>query len=154
MHLSQEVALSATLRAADDLARAARAVPPERHRWQPGGVARNLLWILAHCAAENRFFAAIYSGAPLPYRTQDEREAAVGACDTLERAQSFLGTSVTELCNAIAALPDNRLSELMVMPWGERLPMALGLLAPAQHMQYHQGQVNLIQALLGDDEHH
>lgn len=152
--LSQQVALAATLRMRDDLIRAARAVPTERHNWSPGGVARNTIYLVAHCAATNLFFAAIFSSSPLPYQTTEEREAAVEGCETIDQAEALLNRSVTAVCDAIVALPEQRIGEQMVMPWGERMPVALSLLAPANHMQYHEGQINYLQTLLGDDEYH
>jgi uncharacterized damage-inducible protein DinB len=154
MHLTQEVALNATLRTRDDLARALRALPADRLRWQPGDIAQNALRVVAHCATTNLFFAAALSGAPLPYRTHEEQEAAVQSCDTLEKAEAFLNRSVTAVCDVIVSLPESRLSEPMVMPWGERIPLAQGLLSPSYHMQYHEGQLNYLQTLLGDDEYH
>lgn len=152
--LCQEVALTATLRARDDLARAARAVPPDRQLWVPGGATRHTVYIVAHAAAVNRFFAAALAEQPLPYRSIDEREAAARGCATLEQAETFLNRSVTAVCNAIVSLPAERVAATMIMPWGERMLVALGLLAPAQHMMYHVGQVALIQNMLGDREDH
>lgn len=152
--LSLEVALRVTLRARDDLIRAARAIPSENHMWRPSDLAHNVVEIVAHCAAANQFFAAVITGAPIPFRTQEEREAAVQACDTLDKAEAFLNQSVTAVCDAIVSMPEDRLHEQMVMPWGERMTVAQGLLSPSFHMQYHEGQINFIQVLLGDTDYH
>ena len=154
LHLSQEVALTATLRARDDLLRAAEALPPERHGWRVGGVSRSAIQIVAHCAATNLFQAAALSGAPLPYLTREEQEREVASCATMADALAFLNRSVKAVCDAIVAMAPERMTEPMVLPWGERMPVALGLLAPSYHMQYHEGQINLIQRALGDDEYH
>jgi uncharacterized damage-inducible protein DinB len=154
LHLCQEVAVKATLRTHDDLARAARAVPENRRLWQAGGVSQNTLRIVTHCATANLLLAAAFTGQPVPYLTQEEREKAIAACDTLDKAEAFLNRSVTAVCDAIVSLPESHLSELIIMPWGERMPVALSLLSPSYHMQYHEGQINYIQTLLGDDEFH
>lgn len=152
--LSQEVALSAALKAREDFVRAARAVPEARRQWCPGALTPHVIHIVAHAAAANTFLAAIIGDQPLPYRTQDEQSAAVEGCTTLEMAETFLNRSVTAVCDAIATVAPERLAEQIMMPWGERMSLALSLMAPAQHMRYHEGQVNYIQVLLGDDEYH
>ena len=152
--LSQAIALRATLRARDEFSRALRALPPARLLWQPGGLAPHALRIAAHCATSNLFLAAVFSGTELPYRTEDDRRAAIDECATLERAEALLNRSVTAVCDAIVTVPDRRLDDPVSMPWGERMPLALGLLSPCEHMQYHLGQLNLIQTLLGDDDYH
>lgn len=150
----QETTLISVTRAADDLLRTAEAVPVERRLWRPGGVAQHVVHILAHCGATNRFYAAVIAGELLPYRTQDERDEAIADCDTFPKATAFLNTSVDRLRASIEALSPEQAGQPMVMPWGERLPAALGLMAPVEHMRYHEGQINLIQMLLGDDEYH
>lgn len=152
--LAQQVALTAALRARDELVRAAKAVPAGRRMWQPGGVARHSVRIVAHCATSNFFLAAVFASAPLPYRTHEDQEAAMDACAGLDQAEQLLNRSVAAVCDAIVAIAADRLNEIMIMPWAERMPVALGLISPALHMQHHTGQINYIQSLLGDDEHH
>jgi uncharacterized damage-inducible protein DinB len=154
LHLSQEVALMATLRARDDLVRAVEALPADRYGWRPGRVSRTAIQVVAHCAATNLFQAAALSGAPLPYLTREEEERAVAACSTMAEAVAFLQRSVAAVCDAIVGMRREGLDAPMVLPWGERMPTALGLLSSSQHMHYHAGQVNLMQLLLGDDEQH
>jgi hypothetical protein len=153
-HLSQEVALTATIRARDSLERALNALPPDKHSWCVGGVGRTAIQIVAHCAATNLFQAAAFSGAPLPFLTREEQDREVASCGTMTEALSFLNRSVKAVCDAIVTMKPERMAETMVLPWGERMPIALGLLSPSYHMQYHEGQINLIQLALGDDEHH
>ena len=151
---SREVALMLTLRARDDLVRAARAIPADRRDWRPHPLANSAVRIVAHCAAANLFYASVIGAGPLPYRTEEERAEAIDACDTLERAEALLNRGVTALCDALVGYPEVRLSEQMTMPWGERVAAPLGLLLGSSHMQYHEGQLNYIQTLLGDDEQH
>lgn len=151
---ARQAALVATLRAKDDLVRAARSLPADRLGWRPQPHAPSAVSIVAHCAAANLFFAAVIGSLPLPYRTEDERRQAIASCTTLEQAESFLNRSVTAFCDALVALPEGRLAEQVAMPWGERMPLYAGLWQATQHMLYHEGQINYIQLLLGDDEHH
>lgn len=152
--MSRMVAIAAVQKYASELAREADAIPPDRHHWIAGGVARTPVQIVAHCATMCRFFAAVVTGDPLPYRGQEEQDAAINACSTMAAAIQMLDESARMLVSAYVSLPDSRFDELMVMPWGERVPVPVGLLSPAFHMSYHQGQLCYIQTLLGDDEYH
>lgn len=117
-------------------------------------MARTPIEIVAHCAAQARFHAAVISGTPLPYRTADDLSRATDQSRTLDDALGFLEASVGELLAAIGDLPDARLSEEMTMPWGERVPVPFGMVSGALHIQYHLGQVGQLQTMLGDDEEH
>jgi len=152
-HLRRHAAVAIS-RAADELLRAARAIPSERHFWRPGGLAHHAVRIVAHCGASNLFHAAVLAQAPLPYRTEEEHSAAVDGCQTLEAAAELLGQGTQALLDAVAATPDERLGEPMMMPWGERQPLLAGILEPLLHMHRHAGQLDYIQMLLGDDEYH
>jgi uncharacterized damage-inducible protein DinB len=100
------------------------------------------------------FLASVIGSQPLPYRTEEERRQAESACETLDQAEDFLNRSVTAFCDAVLALSEARLLEQTAMPWGERAPLAAALMQATAHMQYHEGQLNYLQLLLGDDERH
>jgi len=152
--VARQAAIAALAREQENLLRAAAAVPPDKHAWFSGGISRNTVEIVAHAAATNMFLASVIAGGPLPYRTQDEQRAAIDACTTLAQADAFLRQSVRAVGDAVTGIPPSRLTEQMTMPWGEKMPVALGLMTPAMHMAYHEGQISFIQALLGDDEYH
>lgn len=151
---AREIALLAVQRAHSDLERNARAVPAHLHQWLPGGHARTLVQIVAHCGVWNHFLAAVIGRLPLPYRTKDEEDAAIAACETLEAALALLNTGTAAVQESIRGVNDAFLASTVTMPWGERLPAAIGLLLPAQHMHYHDGQISLMQLLTGDDDYH
>jgi|GEM_PF-943872 uncharacterized damage-inducible protein DinB len=152
--LCLEVAIRATLRSRDNLSRSAEAIPPDKRLWSPSEYMPHCVGIVAHCATSNLFFASAYTGSPLPYLTKTEKEEAIAACDTLEKAIHFLNSSVNKICDNLSSIIDERLEENIIMPWGERMPLALGLLAPANHMDYHDGQLNTYQLFLGDLDPH
>jgi uncharacterized damage-inducible protein DinB len=153
-HICLEVALKATIRSRDDLARAANAISADRRLWRPGEYMNSAVEIVAHSAATNRLFASAFSGEPLPYLTRAEKDAAIRACDTMEKSMDFLNFSVSTVCDTLVKIQDEQLPENIIMPWGERIPLALGILSPAFHMEYHQGQLNAIQLLSGDEDYH
>lgn len=150
----RSLAETVTRRACEDLRRCASHLSAEQAVWTPGGVARNAIAIVAHCAVSCRFFAAVLQGQPSPYRTASDMEAAIQRCGDMERALRFLQEAVQALEEAIRALPDERLSSSMTMPWGESLEPQVVMLMPAMHLQYHLGQIAYLETAMGDDEVH
>jgi uncharacterized damage-inducible protein DinB len=102
----------------------------------------------------NLVYASVLANAPLPFRSQAESDAATDECDTLPKACAYLHRSLTRLCDTLIALPAERLTEMVILPDGEKMPSALAMLVPANHMQYHLGQINYLQTLMGDEEYH
>ncbi len=139
------------MRTYSELERTLQHFPPDRADWHPGGMARTAVEVVAHCGVHCRFFAAIMAGNPLPYRTADEMESALDQYRSLPDALAFLRDAVADLARCISEMADEKIATTMVMPWGERVPVAFGLLMPAMHLQYHLGQVCQLQTMLGDD---
>jgi uncharacterized damage-inducible protein DinB len=154
LHLCQRVALEMTLRAGEELTKAVRALPPEGLTWKPHAAARHALSLMGHCAVTNLVYACVLANAPLPFRSQAESDDAINRCDTLSKASASLQHSLTRLCDTLIALPADRLTEMVLLPDSERMPAALAMLVPANHMQYHVGQINYLQTLMGDQEYH
>jgi uncharacterized damage-inducible protein DinB len=154
LHLCQRVALEMTLRAGEALTQAVRAMPLEGLTWKPHTASRPALSLLGHCAVTNLVYASVLANAPLPFRSQAESDAATDECDTLPKACAYLHRSLTRLCDTLIALPAERLTEMVILPDGEKMPSALAMLVPANHMQYHLGQINYLQTLMGDEEYH
>lgn len=148
----RRIAYDMTRRVRDEMLRTVFHLPPSMHHWRPGGVARSAVEIVAHCAVLCRFYAAIFADEPIPYRTSEEMDQAIEGCGSLDEATEFLREATTKILTVIENLPDKRSSEVLTMPWGERLPFLYGLLVPAMHLQYHLGQICQLQTMQGDDE--
>jgi uncharacterized damage-inducible protein DinB len=147
---AKETALAATLAAGRDLLTTLRALPVERHLWQPGHIAPSALAIAAHCASENQILAAALSEMPMPFRSQQEKDNFIAQCRTLRTAETLMNRSVAAVCDAIVALPDTKMTVATVLPSGERTTFAQMLPLAAAHLQYHIGQINYLQLLFGD----
>lgn len=152
--ISQLVAVNCLMNAKEDLEISARAIPAERALWRPGGAAHHAVAIVAHSAIINMFYSSVFTGAPLSNNTQDESNAVITSCIKMDDAIKLLQESVIQVSNAIRSISTIRMEEKMMMPWGERRSMAQALLTPAMHMQYHEGQLNYLQMIFGDDEYH
>jgi hypothetical protein len=127
------------------------AMPAERHEWLPfvpGSVAtRSPLDLLAECIHTNRGVAAALGQRSEPL---DESQRPF---ESAESAIVQLHASVEQVTAAILQLPDEaleRVFETPMMPLRGKVLLSI----PALNMQYHNGQLNLLQLLYGDPAPH
>lgn len=73
---------------------------------------------------------------------------------TREAAVEALNNSTTAFGNALSAASDEALNSMVTPPW--QLPAPLFMIAQiaVSHVWYHDGQLNYIQMLLGDEKVH
>jgi uncharacterized damage-inducible protein DinB len=148
-----------TQKAADDVCRAAEAVPEDRANWSPGGESRSVLDQMREVATQAAWFLPIIRDRKAP---EFDRHAILEAkhlresFDTIEQCAEAARTSTVELCQAISAFPEPKLDEEIVLPFGggSTMTMADVLGLPYWNMVYHLGQINQIQLVLGDREMH
>ncbi|RYG22809.1 DUF664 domain-containing protein, partial [bacterium] len=120
----------------------------------PMGVARSPLAFTAECIGFNRLVADSVAGKPTSIPSQEQREAFFASIDSLEKAQAGLKASADALAAAVEATDEATLTAEGTAPWGEPLSLYMLVYYAADHMSYHDGQVNYIQALYGDAEDH
>lgn len=137
-------------RLADDLAH----LSTEQLSTSPMGVARNPLHFSAECIGFNSLVVNAFSGAPSLRPSEEAREKFFASFDSLEKAQAGLRRSAEEVVAVIAEADEAKLTEQAMAPWGEPMPLYMLIYVAADHMSYHDGQVNYIQTLYGDAEVH
>jgi uncharacterized damage-inducible protein DinB len=86
--------------------------------------------------------------------SQEQREAFLASIDSLERAQVGLKRSADAIVAAIEGAEEAALIAEATAPWGEPMPLYMLIYMAADHMTYHDGQVNYIQTLYGDADVH
>lgn len=129
-------------------------IPKDKLAVSPMGKARPALEFTAECAGFNFFVAALALGAPKGVPSDDERKAFYASIDTLEKATTTLQASVDQLTSALSGVSEEALFEPATAPWGEETTLYRLADITATHMAYHDGQLNYIQALYGDDSSH
>lgn len=139
----KEIAKNATMTVADRLCKDASYIPDEKMDWRPMEHGKSAVQIMAECASTNLVFADVLNGAA-------PREIPV-ITDPAELS-SHLMESATEVCKAIDSM--DSLLDLLQMPWGASMSATEAIMLSASHMQYHDGQINYIQLLLGDSNFH
>lgn len=128
-------------------------IPADKLTWSAMGCAKSAATILAECGRSNMDIAgAIRGEAPNPsYR---EREQAVIQSGSMDELKRFVEESRDKMIAAIDSLSEADLGKQIKMPWGATMPTPMAVLIPASHMDYHDGQINYIQCLLGDEKFH
>lgn len=155
----QDQLVKMTQKAADDLCRAAAAVPPDRIDWSAGGVARSALNQMQEIATSAAFFLPVFQDRQVPKFDEHAQTEAVRirqGLDTLEKCIAETRRSMAMLGGAIAAFPDAALDEEITLPFGGGMTMTMAdvLALPYWNLIYHLGQINQIQLILGDPVMH
>jgi uncharacterized damage-inducible protein DinB len=155
----QDHLVRTTQKAAEDVIRAAQAVPADHWDWAPMGAARSVFSQMQEIATTADFFLPILKDGKAPPFDEHARREAVRirqSHDTLEKCIDGARRGVSELCQAISAFPDARLEEEISLPFGGGITMTMAevLALPSWNMVYHLGQINQIQLMLGDRDMH
>jgi hypothetical protein len=155
----QDQVVRATQRALDDVIRAAEAVPGDKVEWVPMGEARSVLSQMQEIAASGDWFVPIVRDRAVPpFDEHARRELGRlrAANNTLEKCIESAQKGTSTLCQEISLFPTENLEEELVMPFGGgmRMTMADILMLHHNNMNYHHGQINYLQLMLGDREMH
>jgi hypothetical protein len=132
-----------------------KAIPEDKLNVPPGAGGRSPLHIAAECAVVNQRVAGYLRGEEIPRPSPEEREALLCSFDTREKVLAFLEEGTQTLLKTLEELDENTLGD-SDEEFFKGMPMNRFSVAqlPAMHMMYHDGQVNYIQTLCGDDKMH
>ena len=76
------------------------------------------------------------------------------ACATKEGTVAKLASSSAAFSVALAGASDEALNSMVTPPWKMDAPLYILANIAVSHLWYHDGQLNYIQSLLGDDQVH
>ena len=146
------------LRAKERLARALATTPDERIHWSPSPTARTPLQQVAHCAMSIAGIHGMLVGKPFPYAGIAEFDTALRAAEreftTREQVLGLLEQTSAEYLTWLEALTPEQFASTVHTPFGQTVPMAVGLGFPAYHTLGHIAQVDYIQTIYGDQDWH
>jgi hypothetical protein len=103
--------------------------------------ASDLGWTVAALRGQEADYSALYDGLEVD-------------CETREGAKACLGRTCEEFRTALLAASDDRLASEVMAPWQMMTPVVMLSHIAVSHLWYHDGQINYIQCLLGDDKVH
>lgn len=141
----RDLAKGFTMHAAETLCKDASYIPEEKLCSCPEISGKSVIVILDEIVKGNYKIAAAFRG--------EDYQEKIGETD-LEKLKGLVISSAEEVCKAIDSLTDEQLAGLIKMPWGQEFPGAAAIFLPSSHMNYHDGQINYIQLLLGDTKFH
>lgn len=81
-------------------------------------------------------------------------DALKSTCATQEGAAAALASASGAFAGALSAASDEALNSVVVPPWNMPTPLFILANIAVSHVWYHDGQLNYIQALLGDGDVH
>lgn len=76
------------------------------------------------------------------------------ACSTKDGAMNALRSHAEEFSRALSAASDETLNKIVTPPWKMDAPLFMLAQIAVSHVWYHDGQLNYIQCLLGDEKIH
>ncbi|MCH7904965.1 MAG: hypothetical protein IH944_10420 [Armatimonadetes bacterium] len=120
----------------------------------PGGEARSPLAITAEVGLFNHACAKIISGEDMPEMTEQAIGEVMASIDTREKATEKLISGTAALETAIVAASDDDYQNEVKAPWGQTVTKQYMAEACCMHMDYHDGQLNIIQCMNGDTTVH
>jgi len=111
------------------------------------------LSLVVECAEANGAFGKILLGETFERKSEEERKAFHATFETIEQALAFLDAETAKLIAIYEGLDESTLGEMTEMMG---MPMTKFAIAemPSIHMMYHDGQLNYIQTLYGDEAIH
>jgi hypothetical protein len=126
-------------------------ISAERLKWCPSGCAKTPMAIYLECAATYPWAAKFLRGEEVEWEKLMPRPEEISG---LEELKELMEAAQEEFFSALEDLEESRLGEMVDLPWGEKISLGQYIFLPSYHVCYHVGQLNYIQTLLGDGEHH
>ncbi|MDI6828086.1 MAG: DUF1572 family protein [Armatimonadota bacterium] len=148
-----EIAKKSVMNQASTLVKDASYIPEEKLSWRALGCAKTAEEILKEIACSNVQMAASIRGEK-PSQAEEEFIKTAEKASTLAELSQMVKESAEIVCQAIDGYSEADLEKQITMPWGAVFPLYEAAFLPANHMSYHDGQINYIQLLLGDSKFH
>ena len=126
----------------------------EQFAASPGGEARSPLAITAEVGLFNHACAKIISGADGAKMSEEAMGEAMASIDSRDKAFDTLVRGTEALDKAIEAASDDDYQSEVMAPWGQTVTKQYMAEACCMHMDYHDGQLNIIQCMNGDTTVH
>ncbi len=149
----QTLAVWRTQRGCENLIASASAMPEDRRSWRPLGSGQAVNDLLGECALVNLKWAATLRNRVYTQLSPDVEEPIRAAIRAGEGLTDCLSRSASELIAAIQSVRDDELTALLETPFGV-YTLADCCLIAYWNSVYHEGQINYIQTLSGDQARH
>ncbi len=129
------------------------AIPEDQWTKSFGGVTRNAGDLTADTVALMEWTTEAIKGNVLPMDEGFHKQY-TEQCSTRAGATALLNQSVEKFQAALNSASDETLNSKIMAPWGMETPVFILANVAVSHVWYHDGQLNYIQCLLGDEKVH
>lgn len=152
-HTLQDFLLTATQKAADDLAAAFLRLPDDKRGWSPDEKSRTAVDQVAECTLLNGYMADLIQTRTWQNDWFDTffSEKAQAAVQDWEKLHARLQENTDRVVAAIATVPDEALADEIALPgWTTARTMTLAEAVAHSYwnMTYHEGQINYLASML------
>ena len=131
-----------------------RAIPEEQWLATHGGVTRSASEATADAIGLLNWTTEALKGNVIVADGSLITDEIKSACSTRDGASAALSGAAQAFSAALAATSDDALNTPVTPPWRMDTPLYMLAEIAVSHLWYHDGQLNYIQSLLGDDKVH
>jgi uncharacterized damage-inducible protein DinB len=131
-----------------------RAIPADKWDATFGGCTRSARAITTEAVAILAWTAEALEGNVISGTEEDATKEWTEKCRTQESAVAQLRSVAEEFSRAFESASDDVLTKVITPPWQMDAPLYAIVQIAVNHLWYHDGQLNYIQCLLGDDKIH
>lgn len=131
-----------------------KAIPADKWEASFGGCTRPANELTADAIALLDWTTDALKGNVRDNYGMDDINAMKAKCKDQDAACSQLASSAQAFSAALVAASDEALNSMVTPPWKMDAPLYILANIAVSHIWYHDGQLNYIQALLGDDKVH
>jgi hypothetical protein len=132
-----------------------RAIPEDKWNATFGGCTRSACELTADAVQLLDWAAEALRGNVIAVTPSPDRlDGMKSECATRDAATARLGKSCGQFVAALSDASDEALNAMVTPPWQMPTPLYMIAQIAVSHVWYHDGQLNYIQSLLGDDKVH
>lgn len=152
----QSVAATLIEKVANDLIATVRTMPEDKAQWEPTPDTRSVINQVVECCLANRMWGNTLQTQVHARLPEGVAEQAYKELTTIEKVTAHLQETSDQLAAIVRNLPDEALPVVVPYPWKPEAGNSVAecCFHPYWNMVYHQGQINFIQTLYGDQEEH
>ena len=135
----------------DNLWRSVNAMPEDKIIWRPAEGSRTARELLEELVSTTVYSISLIHPQENPAKESEDK--ADLNTKTVAELETEHRSAVVEFLKAVAAFPEEKLSETMDLPWGTMSFFQI-ISYPYWNLVYHWGQIGYIQTMYGDQEMH
>ena len=129
-------------------------IPEDKLDVSPMAAAKTPKAMTIECAGLFKMLVALIDSADAKRPSPEERQAWYASFKTIDAVKEEFTKTADALIAKIEKLDPSALDREVTAPWGQPISLGGMLLLGISHTTYHDGQLNYIQTLYGDDKFH